>query len=129
MPCSFIIFCIHYTIHVHVSFFVSIIIHVHVLLMLFTCIFLSQLAWPYILHRMMKAYTVLDNTFIVPERLDRAPQLRVPRGSFLSQPELFLWRNYLFFACCSAPPSSSPYPVPPTQGLYEAGLLLGDKVR
>ena len=77
----------------------------------------------------MKAYTVLDNTFIVPERLDRAPQLRVPRGSFLSQPELFLWRNYLFFACCSAPPSSSPYPVPPTQGLYEAGLLLGDKVR
>ena len=87
-----------------------------------------QLAWPYILHRMIKAYSVLDNNFVPSERLDRAPQLRTPRGTFLSQPELFLWRNYLFFACCSAPPSSAPYPVPPTQGLYEAGMLLGDKV-
>ena len=87
-----------------------------------------RLTWPYILHRMMKAYTVIDPSFIVPERLDRPPLLRNPRGGFVSQPEMFLWRNYLFFACCTAPPSFSPHPVPPTQGLYEAGMLLGDKV-
>lgn len=93
-----------------------------------SCPLAIQLTWPYILNRMMKAYSVIDSNFIPHERTDRPPQLRIPRVPFISQPELFLWRNYLFFACCTAPPSSRPHPVPPTPGLYEAGMLLGDKV-
>ena len=89
------------------------------------CPLAVQLTWPYIIQRMLKAYYVVDPGS-ASERPDRLPVLRNPRGGYVSQPEMFLWRNYLFFACCTAPPSTSSPSVNPA--LQEAGRVLGDKV-
>ena len=83
-----------------------------------------QLTWPYILQRMLKAYYIVDPSS-ASERPDRLPTLRNPRGGYVSQPELFLWRNYLFFACSIAPPSSSPMTH---IGIQEAKQVFDDKV-
>ena len=69
------------------------------------------------------------HSFAIPERgADRPPVLRHPRISFVSQPEMFLWRNYLFFASCTAPPSSVPQVSIPFSSLPDPSMVLGDKV-
>lgn len=89
------------------------------------CPIAVQRTWPYILQRMLKAYYIVDPSS-ASERPDRFPTLRNPRGGYVAQPELFLWRNYLFFACCIAPPSSSPIAH---LGIQEAKRVLGEKVQ
>lgn len=67
----------------------------------------TRLAWPYIYQRMMKAYQVLDPGGLVAEKGDKPPSIRGRQRPISSGSESFLWRNYLIFASCCAPPSSS----------------------
>ncbi|CAI8040481.1 Protein furry homolog [Geodia barretti] len=67
----------------------------------------TRLAWPYLYHRMAKAYMVLDPAGLVADKGDKPSSMRGKGRPIVSTVETFLWRNYFIFASCSAPPSSS----------------------
>jgi len=66
-----------------------------------------HIAWPYAFHRMVKAYAVLDPGGVAHDKGDKPPSLK-GRRPVISSIEMFLWRNYLIFTSCTAPPSTSP---------------------
>lgn len=66
-----------------------------------------KLAWPNFYHRMQKAYNILDPSGMVSDRGERPSSIRGRQRPIISSVETFLWRNYLIFASCSAPPSGS----------------------
>lgn len=65
----------------------------------------THLAWPYLYHRMVKAYMVLDPGGLVADKGDKPSSMRGKGRPIVSSVETFLWRNYCIFASCSAPSS------------------------
>ncbi len=49
---------------------------------------------------------VSTSSFVAHEKGDRPPSLK-GRRPVMSTVEMFLWRNYLIFLSCTAPPSTS----------------------
>lgn len=49
---------------------------------------------------------ILLSSFVAHEKGDRPPSLK-GRRPVMSTVEMFLWRNYLIFLSCTAPPSTS----------------------
>lgn len=54
----------------------------------------------------MKAPVICFCSFVAHEKGDRPPSLK-GRRPVMSTVEMFLWRNYLIFLSCTAPPSTS----------------------
>jgi hypothetical protein len=71
------------------------------------CHMATRLAWPYLYQRMMKAFMVLDPSGLVADKGDKPSSMRGRTRPVINNVDTFLWRNYVIFASCSAPPSSS----------------------
>ena len=46
-------------------------------------------------------------SFIATDKGDKPPSMKGRRPFAVSSPEMFLWRNYVMFACCAAPNPSN----------------------
>ncbi|XP_065885600.1 protein furry homolog isoform X2 [Dysidea avara] len=72
--------------------------------------------WQYVVHRMQKVFQVIDPGFSAGELSHKGST----RGRKTANPaptssvEVFLWRNYLLFAACTAPPTSAQEVVAPS---------------
>ena len=77
-----------------------------------------QYSWPFVFNRLFNMYTILDPSVDFDSISSRASiSIKAPRKQ-ANLSSIWLWRNYLIFACCT-PPKSALNKVPVTSSSQE----------
>ncbi len=76
------------------------------------CFCTLQYSWPFVHARLFNMYTILDPSVDFDSISSRASiSVKAPKKP-TNMPNIWLWRNYLIFACCAPPKSALNRPFP-----------------